>query len=101
MPSNDESQAGSIFSNTFGEAGRLVSEGKVYGSARDAGNYGAGYVAGKEGLNFWEARLGFGALESLKSKSFTREGPQSRLAQKLGWTVGKKRYDSVNKYPPR
>lgn len=35
---------------------------KVYASARDIGNYSAGYIAGKEGFSWFESRLGFDAL---------------------------------------
>ncbi|MDW3195741.1 MAG: DUF6443 domain-containing protein [Cytophagales bacterium] len=60
---------------------------KVYGSARDAGNYAAGYISGLKGLGWEAAKLGFNTLEFVKSGSL--EGAQSTLAQKLGHTDGK------------
>lgn len=63
---------------------------KVFASARDAGNYGAGYIAGVKGLSWLETRIGFEGLEMIKSLSLNTEGPQSVLAQKKGFDVGNK-----------
>ena len=55
---------------------------QVYATARDAGNYAAGYIAGLKGLSWNGARMGFDGLELLKSGNL--ESLQSTLAQKLG-----------------
>ncbi|KAA3641112.1 MAG: RHS repeat-associated core domain-containing protein, partial [Bacteroidetes bacterium] len=59
---------------------------KVYGSARDAGNFAAGYIAGLKGLSWGAAKAGFNSLELVKS--FHVEGQQSTSAQKLGHNKG-------------
>ena len=61
---------------------------KIFGSARDVGNYAAGYVAGKSGLYWIEARLGFDAYQSFKSRRFCSEGAATQAAQRLGFTAG-------------
>ena len=61
---------------------------KIFGSARDVGNYVAGYVAGKSGLYWIEARLGFDAYQSFKSRRFCSEGAATQAAQHLGFTAG-------------
>jgi hypothetical protein len=40
---------------------------KIYGSARNVGNIAAGYVAGRNGLIWEEARLGFDGLKTLQN----------------------------------
>jgi RHS repeat-associated protein len=63
---------------------------KVYATARDAGNYSAGYIAGLKGLPYAAARAGFDGLELVKSGH--TEGLQSTLAQKAGHADGAKEY---------
>lgn len=60
----------------------------TFGSARGFGNIGAGIVAGRAGLSWGEARLGFDALESIQEMEITKEGIPSQKAQKLGYTIG-------------
>ena len=66
---------------------------RVYGTARDAGNYSAGYIAGLNNLSWGQARAGFDGLEILKSALkghfVTGEGRQSTLSQRLGHNRGK------------
>jgi RHS repeat-associated protein len=64
----------------------------VIATARDIGNVGAGYVAGDNGLNWQQARVGFDALESKQEGKFALEGPTTQLAQKVGFTLGAKNY---------
>ncbi len=61
---------------------------KIFGSARDVGNYAAGYVAGKSGLYWGEARLGFDTYQSIKLGKFCTEGPATQSAQSLGFIAG-------------
>ena len=70
----------SLGSNTDGN--------KIFGSARDVGNYAAGYVAGKNGLYWGEARLGFDVYQSWKSKKICSEGYATQAAQSLGFSAG-------------
>ncbi|MGB8190271.1 MAG: RHS repeat-associated core domain-containing protein, partial [Chitinophagaceae bacterium] len=58
----------------------------IYGSARDFGNTGAGFVAGWHSLGWETARVGFQALES--GLSGGQEAAQSILAQRIGWLEG-------------
>ncbi len=67
----------------------------------DVGNYAAGYIAGKKGLSWGEARFGFDALQSavdsFRARSITRstEGPESRAAQYKGFIDGKANFNNV------
>ncbi|WP_191018210.1 hypothetical protein [Treponema zioleckii] len=61
---------------------------KIFGSARDVGNYAAGYVAGKSGLFWGEARLGFDGYQSTQSRKLCTEGAATQAAQSLGWIAG-------------
>lgn len=64
----------------------------VYASARDVGNYGAGYVAGKKGLDWKTARAGFDLLESVQNNRRTAEQMPTQKAQRLGYNAGSKQY---------
>ena len=60
-------------------------------SARDIGNYTAGYIAGQNGLFWTEARLGFDALETRQNHFVPSiEGKPSQYAQFKGYTSGLK-----------
>lgn len=72
----------------------------VFASARDAGNYSAGYIAGLKGLSWAEARIGFDGLEIgkslLKGNLVTGEGRQSTQAQRQGYNQGRNIYNRRN-----
>ena len=57
-------------------------------SARDIGNYAAGFVAGRKGLSWLESRVGFDGLESYQKGKLATEGLPTQLSQKLGHSVG-------------
>ena len=66
---------------------------KYLASARDVGNFVAGYMAGKSGLSWDIARLGFDALEtkqnlSLKNLRFMHEELPTTKAQWKGFEIG-------------
>jgi hypothetical protein len=61
--------------------------GKV-ASARDIGNYAAGYIAGENGFSWGASRLAFDALESIQKKTFATEGTPTQKAQKEGFNLG-------------
>ena len=65
-----------------------IEEGNVYGSARDIGNYAAGYMAGSRGLSWFVTRVGFDAYQSIGTKSIQRESIVSRTPQKMGYWYG-------------
>lgn len=71
----------SVVSSTDGKT-------EIYGTGRDVGNIGAGYVAGRNGLTWQEARVGFDIYQSWKSKSFQVEGPTTQNAERIGWENG-------------
>ncbi|XLS30997.1 RHS repeat-associated core domain-containing protein [Flavobacteriaceae bacterium M23B6Z8] len=75
---------GSYFGSRIDENGKVV---PIYASARDGGNYAAGWVAGKSRIRWWAAKTMFNALEF--KDSYTTEGAQSTLAQKAGHDRGK------------
>lgn len=65
-----------------------VGEGTVYGSARDVGNYAAGFVASAAGLDWDEARLGFDLYESWTRREFRQECMATQSAQRIGYSAG-------------
>ncbi len=66
----------------------------VYASARDVGNYAAGYIAGKSGMNWKTAIAGFDALQTVQkfNGEWQTEGPWSRQAQRTGYNAGVSAY---------
>lgn len=64
----------------------------VYGSARDVGNYGAGYIAGKSGLDWKTARMGFDVLQSYQDGHLSTEGMTTQKAERLGYNAGSQKY---------
>lgn len=69
----------------------LKGEGKVFASARDIGNIGAGIIAAKNGLSWKDARTVFDALQSstnflrTKKAEWVTEGPSTQNAERYGW----------------
>ena len=63
-------------------------DGKI-GSARDFGNMAAGIVAGRSGISWMVARLGFDAYQSYKSRRFESEGVATQKAQIVGFRLGR------------
>jgi len=61
----------------------MLFDGKI-ASARDLGNYAAGYVAGDNGLSWSTARMGFDGLESYQQGKFATEGNTTQFAQRAG-----------------
>lgn len=61
---------------------------RIYASARDIGNIGAGYIAGANGLPWAVARIGFDGYQSIVKESPAIEGVSSQAAQYFGWTIG-------------
>jgi hypothetical protein len=75
----------------------------VFASARDVGNYGAGYVAGNSDLSWGAARKGFDGLQSWQTGKWSTEGMPSQSAQRLGFDAGKLQHSlksRPNSYPP-
>lgn len=60
---------------------------KIYGSARDFGNYAAGYIAGVNNIGWSAAKIAFNGLEQIYSGGKS-EGLQSVSAQRLGHREG-------------
>ncbi|MCJ8155560.1 RHS repeat-associated core domain-containing protein [Chryseobacterium sp. SSA4.19] len=94
MPS-DEAQKyryrGVLFSIDTGDKADNVG---VVASARDIGNFAAGYIAGNNGLTWGTARLGYDTLESKQQGTFATEGQTTQQAQKVGHTLGHKNYNN-------
>jgi RHS repeat-associated protein len=67
---------------------RGMSLGGKIASARDIGNIGAGYIAGRAGLSWSKARFGFNLLESIQQGKFSEEGLPTVNAQFYGWIMG-------------
>ena len=68
---------------------------RIFGSARDVGNYAAAYAAGKNGLWWSFARLGFDSFQSKTSKKFVQEGPESQAAQIKGFADGRAYWEQM------
>ena len=60
----------------------------VYGSARDVGNYAAGYMAGSRGLSWMVTRIGFDGYNMLSNECFQVEKKVSTVPQKMGYDYG-------------
>ncbi len=75
----------------------------VYGTARDIGNYAAGFVSGRNGLSWNETRIGFDAYQTgtrkLLKGEWSPEPQVSQAAQRLGFDAGIKQrsYDIERK----
>lgn len=74
---------GMPFKNADGET--------AYASARDIGNYGAGYIAGKTGLDWKTARIGFDALQSYQDGHLSTEGMTTQQSERRGYEAGSSR----------
>ena len=57
-------------------------------SARDIGNYIAGYEAGVNGISWPMARIAFDGLQSIKSERLDHEPKGTQIAQLKGWIHG-------------
>ena len=75
--------------------------GKIYASARDIGNIGAGYVAGYNGLDWEDTKFVFERFQASSNgtnpigafyKNGT-EGMQTVIAEKAGWSSGYEHYN--------
>lgn len=68
----------------------------VYASARDIGNYAAGYVSGRRGLSWTVTRLGFDGyqtgVKNVIKGNWNPESNVSQSAQRLGFNAGIKQY---------
>ena len=69
----------------------------VYGSARDVGNIAAGLVAGRNGMEWSTARLGYDGLQSYQQGSLSRESSSTQYGQKLGHRIGSQMYNKFNR----
>ena len=65
---------------------------KFIASARDIGNYSAGYMAGISGQGWEASRAAFDALESVQKVGFSTEDMVSQAAEKAGFDRGHKIY---------
>ena len=65
---------------------------KIIASARDIGNYSAGYMAGISGQGWEASRAAFDALESVQKGGFSTEAMVSQAAEKAGFDRGHKKY---------
>ena len=65
---------------------------KFIASARDIGNYSAGYMAGISGQGWDASRTAFDALESVQMGKVSTEAMVSQTAEKAGFDRGNKKY---------
>ena len=61
--------------------------GKI-GTARDVGNFAAGYLAARKGLSYRATMLAFDLYQNYQNKTTSGEPPVSRWAQTLGFEYG-------------
>ena len=64
----------------------------IFASARDVGNIAAGVVAGRSGMGWATARLGYDGLQSIQEGWFSRESSSTQYGQKLGHRIGFQMY---------
>ena len=60
----------------------------VFASGRDVGNIAAGYVAAVNNMSWSESRVAFDTYQSYTSGKLSREGVSTRNAEFLGWVMG-------------
>ena len=60
----------------------------VFASGRDVGNIAAGYVAAVNNMSWPESRVAFDTYQSYTSGKLSREGVSTRNAEFLGWVMG-------------
>ena len=92
VPDSEKTQyayRGVLFSIDTGDKADNVA---VVASARDIGNFAAGYIAGNNGLTWGTSRLGFDTLQSKQQGTFATEGQTTQQAQRVGHNVGFKKY---------
>ena len=61
--------------------------GKI-GTARDVGNFAAGYLAARKGLSYRATMLAFDLYQNYQNETTSGEPPVSRWAQTLGFEYG-------------
>ena len=76
-----------------------VTKNGAIGSARDFGNIGAGIVAGRRGLKWSTAKIGFDVYQSIKSRRITTECQATQKAQRVGHNIGLKLWISKLRIP--
>ena len=69
----------------------------VFASGRDVGNIAAGYVAAANDMDWIKSRMAFDAYQSYSSKKFTIEGRSTFNAEHLGWYLGYKNTNYIQK----
>jgi RHS repeat-associated protein len=88
LKQNEYKYRGVSFDGVIGMGSQVEAGTKTIASARDVGNFGAGWVAGKAGLSWGEARLGFDALQSKQEGRLATEKSPTQRAQWAGYKVG-------------
>ena len=68
---------------------------QIFASARDIGNFSAGFVAGRFGVKWGSTRLACDALESWQNGKLSSEGMPTQKAQRLGYNLGIKLYEKA------
>lgn len=66
----------------------------MFASARDVGNFVAGYIAVINGMSWGASRIAFDAYQSKKSENLEIEGITTRNAEYKGWLTGYNRHQS-------
>jgi RHS repeat-associated protein len=93
IPANERTQYMYRGMAVEGVSGISTNDGSpIIASARDIGNIGAGYVAGENGFNWAQSRLGFDGLQSYQQGKLAVEGTTTQLAEKVGFDLGAKSY---------
>lgn len=77
--------------------GKTANNITIYASARDIGNYAAGYMAGVNGIPYTYARFAFDAYQIFSTMKPEIEGISTQNAERLGWERGYKEAPLVKK----
>jgi hypothetical protein len=92
---NEISNKGQLTIDQYRYRGSVMYDGTI-ASARDIGNFAAGFVAGSNGMTWGTARVVFDAYQSYKSRGLMREGIPTQLAQRKGFDAGAKVFQQKN-----
>ena len=91
---DDKKHESSIYYYRGTSLGKDSKGNTIYASARDVGNIGAGFIAGRNNMSWKASRAAFDALQTKQDGHLSTEGISTKNAEYCGWVYG--RIDAIN-----
>lgn len=91
---DDDKYGNSIYYYRGTSLGKDSKGNTIYASARDVGNIGAGFIAGRNNMSWKASRAAFDALQTKQDGHLSTEGISTKNAEYCGWVYG--RIDAIN-----